>query len=340
MPFGTDLDYIITITREALAEIQDEITGQIIHTAQAIEDVWEIDCEGDWILYVKTALTAAGAALWLLLTPSLEEILESYLEPKPGRRHGRRGQRGDRNRRPNPVGQRRLYFGSLIPDVDNAIADAIPGRQALAGRRVGPGEYLFWRGIDVADRLAWYWLLIEASETFATVWQSEIIKSERCNALSDANMQLKVVERPFGGPPWLWQGLGQTYDRHSENFNIGVAGFVDLPVSNAVGHALIICEITCTMVNVDTEDASSMQFGPLVLFPGSGPGSQPDIEELTTISAPPGGTTTATATMARLVEDFHSCSFQLKRVYEAGSGGFTDSFESRTAIQVRSLRLV
>lgn len=146
----------------------------------AIERIEEFDCGGQWWVYARTALPAVGAAIWLLLTPSPEEVLENYLNPKNGRGGSRRGRRARRRWRAGGSGRRRLYFGNLIPDIDEEIARRIPGGRLVRGRRVGPGEWLFWTGIDAVDRVLWYWLLWEASQEFLTTWQSELLESGAC----------------------------------------------------------------------------------------------------------------------------------------------------------------
>jgi len=266
MPESQDLDYIIQITRDALADIQDEITGQISNTAQAIVDIWEIDCQGKWILYVKTGLVASAHALWLLLTPSLEEIIESYLQPKPGRRGGRRGQRGDRERRINRAGQRRLYFRPAIPDIDNAIADALPGRNLIAGRRIGPGEHLFWTGIDVGDRFLWYWLLIEATETFATVWQSELIKSGQCNALQDGACQFHAPPRGLSPTVDIWSNNNNLTNVYNQNLTIANNGVVELLLHNAHSSAMIIILASYTVERNSQEGTGTWEVGVKLTF--------------------------------------------------------------------------
>lgn len=96
--WGKDLEILLNAAKVSLAEFEDAITGSIVNTYQAIVDVWEIDCQGSWIVYVKTGVTAAGAALFLIVTPSFNEVLENYLQPKPGRLGGRRGRPNDRSR--------------------------------------------------------------------------------------------------------------------------------------------------------------------------------------------------------------------------------------------------
>ena len=340
MPLVTDLEYILQITKDALEEIQDEITGQIVNTSQAIVDVWEIDCEGDWILYVKTATIAAGAALYLLLTPSLEEILESYLEPKPGRRHGRRGQRGDRGRRENRLGQRRLFFRPPIPDIDNAIADAIPGRSLLAGRRVGPGEHIFWTGVQVADTFLWYWLLIEATETFATRWQSEIIKSGQCNALQDGYFQASTPQQTPFNQNALWFDKNTLIGLKEDNLNVLNNGAVELIVANSEAHALIICLGQFAVTNNDLTRTGVWEVGVhAVCFDSQGQQIE-ERESTVRISAGPGQSASAVADIGFLVEGVHQVTYNFLGTTIQAANWSSFTAEARAAMQTRDIHLV
>ena len=335
-----DLEYILNITREALAEIQDEITGSIISSANAIVDVWEIDCEGQWILYVKTATIAAGAALYLLLTPSCEEVLENYLSPKPGRRHGRRGQRGDRNRRPITTGPVRLFFNPPIPDIDNAIADAIPGRDIIGGRRIGPGEHIFWTGIDLADRFLWYWLLIEATETFATRWMSEIVESGKCKVPNDATVQVSIVPRPFAGSDVLWQGPHQFESYYNENMQAVSGGDAVLDLASFEGNSMIICEIFVTLESTSEDKPGTFHFGPKITVRDSKGNIVDEVIEQTSLTVGPNSTASGSIMTAIFADQFQRANFQLEHSTEPGSGGFTRSVTSRTAVAVRSVQFV
>lgn len=204
MTFGRDIDYIIEQSKEFLLELADDYIGVLDRTVNAVLDIWEMDCAGWWTLYIRTGSIAAKDALWLLLTPSLGEILENYLEPKPGRRGGRRGQNGDRNRVPAPGGGSRVVFRGGIPDVDAQIAALIPGKDLVGGRRVGPGEFIFWTGINVADRVLWQFLLIEAAETFATHWQSGLLQSGQCLSVNSGSAQGKLPGKANFFSPVLW----------------------------------------------------------------------------------------------------------------------------------------
>jgi len=116
----------------------------------------------------------------MLLTPSLDEILEEYLHPKLGRRRGRFGRLGGRRRYDPRAGGIRRAFEGVVPDVDEMIAHRLPGREIFAGRTVHGLERWFWLGIDVLDRLLWWWLLFEIGDQGTIIWASNIMESRFC----------------------------------------------------------------------------------------------------------------------------------------------------------------
>ena len=193
------------LIREAALDISDEFEDNIASGFNALSRVRSFDCEGNWVLYVETALPALAKSMWLLLVPSIDEILEEYLNPKSGRGGSRRGRRRRRRWGRNSAGFRRLFWRGGIPDMDEAIARRIPGGRAIRGRRVGPGEWLFWTGVQAADRVAWYWLLTEAFDTFATVWQDEIKESGQCKTSGPARLGFSAYDPDsnIGGPCWF-----------------------------------------------------------------------------------------------------------------------------------------
>jgi hypothetical protein len=204
MGIGQDLLDLIAYGKTVLEDLEDDITRSISYTYQAIVDIWSIDCEGEWILYVKTGVTAAGAALYLLITPTFEEVLENYLEPKPGRLGGRRGRPDDRDRRTGPRGRRQLYFKPGIPDIDSEVASWLPGSDMISGRKFGPGEYIFWTGLNVADRIAWQFLLVEATETFFTRWMSGLMQGGQCQWENDGSCQFHTPTHTSFVSKILW----------------------------------------------------------------------------------------------------------------------------------------
>lgn len=217
-----------------LEGIENVLTGEYTRSLKALIDIWEIDCGGNWVLYLKTALVGAFEGLWIILTPSFEEILENYLEPKAGRRGGRRGQRNERHPRPGPGGTRRVGFRGGIPDVDQAIASRIPGREALAMRKIGPGEAIIWKQINAADRVAWYWILLSATSESVVTWQSGLMQSGECKAPNDGSFTLTTPVRDSFINTDLWFNAVLLPDKYQENAFITNNGIVQHQITGAI----------------------------------------------------------------------------------------------------------
>lgn len=146
----------------------------------AIKKITESTCADKWDIMVETAIPAAGEALWLLLVPDPGEILENYLNPRSRRSQRKRGAAGTGQRQMTRYGQMRWWQKIGFPDLDQIIADRLPGADAIRGRKVGTAEKWLWQGIDVVDRVLWYWLLIEVGRTFVVEWGSGIVESRFC----------------------------------------------------------------------------------------------------------------------------------------------------------------
>lgn len=173
-------DYRDDAVRDAWKELRD-LYGTATMTYNLITDVVSTDCEDRWWVVVKTAIPAAGDALWLLLIPSPQEILENYLSPNPGGKGGKGGRGArDTERRESRNGKRRRRWPG-IPDVDNLIADQLPGRDAVAGRNVGAGQRWLFASIEATDRALWYYLLVDVGKTFFTSWSSGMLEARFCS---------------------------------------------------------------------------------------------------------------------------------------------------------------
>ena len=340
MPIGQDLEYLIEITRQALQDFQDEVTGSIEDSANAIIDVWEIDCAGSWVVYVKTGLVAAGHALWMLLTPSLEEIMESYLEPKPGRRGGRRGSDRERKRGRSKAGQRRLFFPGGIPDVDNAIADIIPGRDLIASRRVGPGEALFWTTINVADRVLWYWLIVQATETFTTKWISGLLESGECKALNDGAARFSIAPRTSFSQPNLWFNKFTLIGLIEDNLEVINNGDISLNLSTLRATALCIVSSYYTLVNNHDTGTVKLELGSQIWHDIGGGTFELARQETQIVTAGPNETVTIAVDNVTIIEEFHTGRFfQYFDVIE-NTGNPTLTMTADVAVATRNLHVV
>ena len=291
---GDVLGSFIDWARDILGAVQTEVTGSVNSTVQAILDIKEMDCGGNWTVYIKTAIPAAGAAMYLLIIPSFEEILENYLEPKAGRRGGRRGRRGERERRMNRWGARRLFFGGGIPDVDELIANRIFGRGFFKGRQVGPGEWLFWTGINVADSILWQWLVLEATETFFTTWQSGIMESGQC--IREGPAYSKISTQPQGGnnaSPCWFSILDQPVNIQKNMVN-GNNGDVSMYPVGKAAKGVAFLQVTYEIENANPTDTATVIVGFAFYYEHPSTGLVLALEKGDTVYVGPGQTVTHT----------------------------------------------
>lgn len=256
-----NLDDFLNLAWDLVKEAESSVSGTMHKGYNAILDIVEFDCGGYWTLYVKTAIPALGSALLLILTPSLEEIIESYLEPKPGRRGGRRGRRGERRTGRNRAGQRRIFFGGGIPDVDNAIADRIPGRGYFRGRNPRPGEYIFWTGVRVGDYIAWHWLLVQASVTFATEWQSGLLESGQCKSNAPGSLSFKRAAFSISMGSRFYYSLLECHGVSAQNLDLLNNATANIILSGQYGAGMCVAEAVFTVTKGPQSGVTRLRLG-------------------------------------------------------------------------------
>lgn len=169
-----------------------------------IKTLIESTCEDKWGILIETALPAAGEALWLLLVPDPEQIVQNYLHPRTERGDKKRAKGGYGRRRTTRYGQRRWWQKIGFPDVDAMVAATIPGAEIHKGRTAGSKEKWLWTSIDILDRLGWYYLLIDITHDFAIQWSSGIIESRFCTTPLNALFIATGVDtiHDDSGPFW------------------------------------------------------------------------------------------------------------------------------------------
>jgi hypothetical protein len=192
-------DFEISAAQSAWDKLRETYeSGQM--AMNAIDFLFDTPCENKWQIVLETALPAAGAALYVLLVPSPKEVLENYLEPKSLRK-GHRGSRDiHETRRKETKSHRRRRFWPRIPDVDHLVANALPAREAVAGRQAGRPTRWIFDAIDVADRVSWYWMLADIGEDFFIKWTSNIMEARFCSKPIRHLMQIEQVEN-YQFPP-------------------------------------------------------------------------------------------------------------------------------------------
>jgi len=234
----------------------------------------ENPCDVDFAGMVQFGGPATGNAVMLLLVPSWGEVLENYLEPKSRRGIGRRlGRIVGRSQATRSGGRRRSWPGGL-PDVDEMIAAIIPARAFFASRIPSLPEAFVWLGINVVDRLLWYWLLIEVVDQATYAWSSSIMRSEYCMSQWTVSYSGRLKAGGTGGnqnvrPPnidplagrliaWLDQSLEITAQGQHQMYGLWT---VIVANSDIVAH-----DVGLTVGILGEEEASDFQ--PATIQPG------------------------------------------------------------------------
>lgn len=206
-------------------------------SANYIVRVIESPCEDKWRVLVETALPAAGDSMFMLITPQPDEMLEEYLEPKGRRGASRRKPRHGPRWRNTRSGTRRGWARPRIPYFDGWAAQRLPGRDYFRGRDVGRGEKWFWKGINVADKLLWWWLLIDATDNFVTEWHSGLMHSRFCrrawDILAACNWSGEVT---LGHPLWLPPDINIEQEKNCAFVALGDFNVTEPDRDNAITH--------------------------------------------------------------------------------------------------------
>jgi hypothetical protein len=147
-------------------------------------------CNFPWMVYIETAIPAAGKAVWQLVEFGFLDLIRAFFRPKTlrGGRHGRKPRRGKKPK-------------AAIPEVAEAVAERIPGYGPVAHREVSDGVKTLWRIDGVVQRVLYYWLLVDVISDFWYNWLVGIVEDPRsdCENLGRAlRTEDQQVIRPGG----------------------------------------------------------------------------------------------------------------------------------------------
>lgn len=175
-------------------------TGQ---RANGIYELTQSTCQDRFIVGAKTMLPAAGKALWILLVPRPSEILEEAIQPKGKRTDPRTRTKSRTRNRKGKNGKRRKRFRGIIPNTNTLVAGVIPGAFARASRIPGPVEGAAWWAWDRAELVLYWWLILEAWDTFIYEWSSGIVEAKFCANPAELVFQGEGTNNAFSGSQ-LW----------------------------------------------------------------------------------------------------------------------------------------
>lgn len=337
MSVHSELQQIAAFIAEEYKKLDDEVTGQVENTVQAIVDIWEIDCVGSYVLWIKTATWAVYKTLYMFVMPQPEEIFENYLEPKPGRRGGRRGQPEERFPDTDKNGNRRVGFGGGIPDIDQAIASRLPATEIVAGRLLVPNEWVIWTGINVTDRLLFFWMLLEATETFTTTWQSGLLASQKCGFLNAASCSANVNIQNALTPDYLWVSALALANKQEDNMSMDNHGFIAFSSDSGRGDALILISVNFTLVNANLTEDVVREVG--ILVNKTNPGEMPKLLNNTTVvlSAGPGQQVSQNLEVAIQESWFNTCQCFQTLIGGSGGGNISLTYTAQIAAALRNV---
>jgi hypothetical protein len=181
-------------------------------------------CNFPWMVYIETALPAAGKAIWQLVEFGLLDVVRGFFRPKSIRsgRHGRKRRRG-------PGGK------AAIPEVAEVVASKLPGAEAVASREVSQGVKALWRIDGFTQRILYYWMLVDVFTDFWYNWVSAIVEDSEtyCQDIGRALRQedLQVI-RPGG---WA------TYFAHDLVYEHGLIATTSSWVGVGPGKYTLVC---------------------------------------------------------------------------------------------------
>ena len=194
-------------------------------------------CDADISLYVEMAKEPVGKLALMLVTLDASQIVQNFFQPKNLRtkRHGRKGRRGGQNRR------------GFLPDVDDLVAEKLPGIEDMNMRPVGSGGRWILHGINAYERIVWPMFLIDqvGDTVFDTIMG--VMESDKAVCPNIGRM----LRRKFDG---IFTGI---QDWHAVNlpdlryeFNVTTPnGFVA-----GVGAGTFTCTFSVTIHNGPVED--------------------------------------------------------------------------------------
>jgi hypothetical protein len=185
-----------------------------IDKVNAIIDYVENPCEAPWMLYVETALPAAGQAILTLLDFGFDDVVRGALRPRGLRshKHTRRGRRG-------------RGLGNAIPEIGELIGANLPGAQQAKGRQVSQGVKNLWLVDGVIQRGLFWWLVADVTFEFLYAWASAIQATKVCSAQAKGRSYYKSSDNAvFFSLGNFWTSPPSVFEQYSTNGASAFAG--------------------------------------------------------------------------------------------------------------------
>lgn len=169
VPELTDfIPYTIPWWKSTIAWIQ-RYPEVMLHRVNSVVDLFEWNCGGNVLTYVRLALPAAGELVMQLLQVEWDDVLRGFLKGS--------GLRSRSKMFGNPLASK---FALEIPEVGEEIGKRIPLAGRLRGTRLGGGLKWLFRADAIIQRTLWYFVVTDMVSEFLFAWSSNVIRAQEC----------------------------------------------------------------------------------------------------------------------------------------------------------------
>lgn len=141
----------------------------MLHRVNSIVDLFEWNCGGNVLTYVRLALPAAGELVMSMLSIEWDDVLRGFLKGA-----------GIRSRSKMFGGIGKSKFSLEIPEIGEEIGQRLPLAGKLRGTRLGKGLKWIFKADAVIQRTLWYFVITDMVSEFLFDWSSNIIRAEEC----------------------------------------------------------------------------------------------------------------------------------------------------------------
>lgn len=228
--------------------------GNTAQELSIIVGITEFNCEDSWTVMVETALPAYAGELKLLLVPQPKQILQNYLRPSTfGSRYKLRdGKRWRWTSDRNDIDRRRGR--DLVPDVDQIIAERLPGVGIYDGIATNSAYRFAFAGIEVLDVVGWYFLIAHMAEDGTSKWISGIMHSGYCRNPSSSGFLIETYKPPGTPSLGLWYNSHQITKANINGWILGLKGHILPKVGNHPTHGVAV-----VLAHLHSEDGADWQ---------------------------------------------------------------------------------
>ena len=202
----------------------------IVGRVNYVIDTWNNPCDAPWVVYLETAGPAALQAFIAVVCFDFLDAVRYIFRPARLRsgRHMRRGQKGQRGRKPKSLGQK--------------LRSKLPGLSALENRKVAQGAKNLWVIDGIGQRLLWWWLVADVASGTLYNWTSALYKTEYCQMSGGPGAGLRETETGNFAAIAGWTAIGyEIFQYNRGSCGMGVFGF-----SGGPGHWSVAASIDVT----------------------------------------------------------------------------------------------